>query len=369
MGCSCTQNIKVENEVVNPFEYNTDINNDDKNNIINDNNQLFEKTQNPNDFENVLIAENIINTDSNIEKLKSNLLPKTEIIKTSINASQNMEQIPETTNYNTTNKYKQISTDKIPKEELDIFLKEYPPLSDNIILEIRPPTLLENEIIYYGEWDKEKNIRHGRGIQIWANGEKYKGYWKNDHSNGKGTLYHINGDTYEGNWEMDLPEGKGIYIKKNGEKYIGGWKGGKQEGQGEEVYPNGSKFSGDYKNGKKNGYGVFNFSDGNSYEGNFENNFMHGKGIYKFSNKTVYEGDWIRNKIEGKGIIIYPNGKKYEGEFKDNKKNGYGTLIDTNGKKYRGEWKNDLRHGQGEKYSPDDNIWKKGVWENGKRIK
>ena len=44
-------------------------------------------------------------------------------------------------------------------------------------------------------------------------------------------------------------------------------------------------------------------------------------------------------------------------------------MIEPDGKKYRGGWKDDLKNGEGEKYYPDKNIWKKGIWENGKRIK
>ena len=36
-------------------------------------------------------------------------------------------------------------------------------------------------------------------MQIWPDGAKYEGEWKNNHANGKGKFFHINGDIYEGN--------------------------------------------------------------------------------------------------------------------------------------------------------------------------
>ena len=373
MGCTCAKPLQNE-EIINTF------------NVGYEEDKTHEKIKNPIEAETVLNINNdndnndIINNNQYLENLKYNPIKNSEKIEQELNS--NIQVQPElnevkdnnNNNYNNNNPpspYKQIITDKITKEEFESFLNEYTPLDldDNINIELRPPILLDKDIIYYGEWDLKNNIRHGRGIQVWPNGEKYKGYWKQDHSSGKGKLFHINGDIYDGDWELDQPNGIGSYSKPNGEKYTGSWKNGKQEGKGEEIWPNGSKYVGEYKEGKKSGFGVLNFNDGNSYEGNFQENYMHGKGIYKFSDNTVYEGDWVMNKIEGKGVIIWPNGRKYEGDFKDSKKDGYGTLIDVDGKKYRGEWKDDLRHGEGEKFFPKENIWKKGIWENGKRIK
>lgn len=38
--------------------------------------------------------------------------------------------------------------------------------------------------------------REGNGTQIWADGSKYIGQWKNNQANGKGILYHADGDVY-----------------------------------------------------------------------------------------------------------------------------------------------------------------------------
>ena len=44
----------------------------------------------------------------------------------------------------------------------------------------------------------ETNQRHGRGIQVWCNGTRYEGYWKNDKANIRGKLSHADEDSYEG---------------------------------------------------------------------------------------------------------------------------------------------------------------------------
>ena len=40
--------------------------------------------------------------------------------------------------------------------------------------------------------------RHGFGIQVWPDGAKYEGYWRDNVANGKGKFYHIDGDVYNG---------------------------------------------------------------------------------------------------------------------------------------------------------------------------
>ena len=237
MGCSCAKDIKNENdkEVLNEFEVNNEFqeNNNNKEqieNILTDNND--KKETEPNNIDTLLpknseiIIQNQIENGGDKSLLKSNL-------------KKNISP------------YKSITTNKITKEELENFFVEYKPLNDGVEIELRSPQLCENDTIYYGEWDIEKNSRHGRGIQIWPNNEKYMGYWKNNHPSVKGKLIHINGDVYEGGWEMDAPYGVGGYTKKNGEKYYGEWENGKQEGKGEEIWPDGSKYVGEYKNGKK----------------------------------------------------------------------------------------------------------------------
>lgn len=74
----------------------------------------------------------------------------------------------------------------------------------------RPPTVLDNSTIYWGYWSKD-GMRQGKGIQVWPDGSKYEGFWKNDKAHYMGRLIHADGDVYDGEWKEDKADGVGIY--------------------------------------------------------------------------------------------------------------------------------------------------------------
>jgi hypothetical protein len=41
----------------------------------------------------------------------------------------------------------------------------------------------------------------------------------------------------------------------------------------------------------------------------------------------------------------------------------------SDGRKYKGFWKNGKQHGEGEFYQQKENVWKKGIWGEGKRVR
>ena len=57
--------------------------------------------------------------------------------------------------------------------------------------------------LYKGQWSKGTNQRDGVGIQLWADGSKYEGQWRNGKASGYGRMTHANGDIYEGYWLND----------------------------------------------------------------------------------------------------------------------------------------------------------------------
>ena len=50
-------------------------------------------------------------------------------------------------------------------------------------------------------------MRDGYGHQLWPDGSRYEGAWKNDKANGNGKLIHADGDVYEGDWMNDKAHG------------------------------------------------------------------------------------------------------------------------------------------------------------------
>lgn len=51
--------------------------------------------------------------------------------------------------------------------------------NSNVLHYDRKPYELDNGAIYYGEWTIDGH-RDGMGTQIWKDGSKYVGYWRND---------------------------------------------------------------------------------------------------------------------------------------------------------------------------------------------
>ena len=73
--------------------------------------------------------------------------------------------------------------------------------------------------------------------------------------------------------------------------------------------------------------------------------------------------------MEGKGVFTWPDNRKYSGDYFNDKKDGFGTFEWADGRKFTGYWKNGKQNGEGEFYNPVSGVTKKGLWENGKRVK
>lgn len=78
--------------------------------------------------------------------------------------------------------------------------------------------------------------RHGFGVQVWVDGAKYKGMWKENRAHGRGCFWHADGDRFEGDFLGDKSNGQGTYTCLDGTVYSGNWVDDVQHGQGK---PNG----------------------------------------------------------------------------------------------------------------------------------
>ena len=149
---------------------------------------------------------------------------------------------------------------------------------------------------YAGDW--KENKKHGYGIKIYDNKDKYEGYWENDLRNGKGTYWLCIGKNkyrklYTGDWKNNQKEGHGIYFYKDGSCYDGEWKNSKRDGKGLMIYANEDIYQGSWKEDKKHGHGILEKSNGDKYYGYWNSDMKEGQGYYWYS-KTgkVYLGEW-----------------------------------------------------------------------------
>ena len=107
-------------------------------------------------------------------------------------------------------------------------------------------------------------------VKIYENGDKYKGFFKDNKKEGKGKYFYKNGNIYEGDFKNDISEGKGVFYFVGGNKYIGDFKNGKADGKGVYIWSNGNKYEGGWKDGKRIGQGAFFWKNGDIEIGNFE---------------------------------------------------------------------------------------------------
>lgn len=59
---------------------------------------------------------------------------------------------------------------------------------------------------------QEIMVQHGTGTQVWPDGKKYEGDFRDGLAHGRGTLTHANGDIYMGEYQTDECHGYGAYI-------------------------------------------------------------------------------------------------------------------------------------------------------------
>ena len=367
MGCvKCSQEKVIKeskkNEIINPYTRNQRIEFkpasiiDTLDNQI-DYNNIYTRKE-------ILLDDDLKQLDELIKKIRMNkrLLKLVKKFQSIIIGIQFRKKI----RYDNLRRAETISLDALSKRDLPLqkyqienFFKECPPkVSDpNLKIIKSEPILLQNKIIYVGEWDISFFQRYGRGIQFYPDGSYYKGYWENDKAEGNGEFVHSSGDKYVGNWHDNKRHGRGIYKSIDGKEYEGYWKNDKPNGEGKEIIENGNIYIGSFSEGLKNGIGRLQMKNGCLYEGNFEKGKMNGKGVYTFTDKRIYEGNFVNNTFEGQGKYTWPNGNKFIGYFKNNQREGFGVYYLKDGKKYRGVWSQGILEGEYDIYNPNKNKW------------
>jgi len=81
--------------------------------------------------------------------------------------------------------------------------------------------------------------KHGRGVKIWPNGDRYEGEFAADHKDGYGSYEWgrgpWEGERYDGSFAADRREGYGIYWWPSGDVYAGPWESDRPTGPGTEM--------------------------------------------------------------------------------------------------------------------------------------
>ncbi len=173
-----------------------------------------------------------------------------------------------------------------------------------------------------------------------ANGDKYKGQFKNEFCHGRGIFTHASGDVYEGSFKDDMRHGDGTLTYGNGDVYSGSFLNNLRHGKGMLVSSGKYQYEGYYHNNLKEGTGILTFENGDTYNGEFKKDLRDGQGRYVYSDGSRYEGKFSKGKKHGRGIYTSASGAIYEGEFRNGKRDGNAVYTYPDGAKLKGCWKN-----------------------------
>ena len=109
-------------------------------------------------------------------------------------------------------------------EEISLFFKIWRPalwFEEKVLLNATKH-IVSNGATYSGQLKhktfegKKIFIQHGKGIQLWKDGAKYEGDWRNGRAHGSGTFFHANGDKYTGLFQKAQANGFGVYTHSSG---------------------------------------------------------------------------------------------------------------------------------------------------------
>ena len=60
--------------------------------------------------------------------------------------------------------------------------------------------MLSEGQVYSGQWNASSDTKEGYGLQVWPDGSKFEGFWKDDMTNGYGRFILADGDVFVGEW-------------------------------------------------------------------------------------------------------------------------------------------------------------------------
>jgi len=99
---------------------------------------------------------------------------------------------------------------------------------------------------------------------------------------------------YRGDFLVGKKHGKGIKVMPNGDRYAGGFRDDYRDGQGTYVWGAntpwaGDRYEGEYRRDQRHGWGVFQWGSGDRYEGQWENDFRMGLSVMELRRAQAAE--------------------------------------------------------------------------------
>lgn len=202
---------------------------------------------------------------------------------------------------------------------------------------------------YQGEF--LDGLKHGNGVYVWENGDRYDGTFAQDRPDGRGKYHFANGDSYEGEVKAGVIVGRGAYATKAGDLFEGAFADGKPHGVGVYRFANGDRYEGEMDHGRLQGRGRYISKNGERIEAPFQDGKAQGIGAYHFSNGDRYEGEISGGVLTGQGVYHYKSGMRYEGEVRNGLPQGKGTFWFLDGARFEGMFDNGLARAKGEMVS------------------
>lgn len=174
-----------------------------------------------------------------------------------------------------------------------------------------------------------QNRFSGYGTMYWSNGDKFEGYWENSKRNGQGTYTYADGSTKTGSWKDNeyidastssakgcitgnCTDGYGIYVWDNGEKYEGFWKNDHRSGQGTNYFVSGEKYIGEWKDDLRSGHGTNYYKDGTVKTGSWKDDKFVGESNTENNESKINNNNYSAGNLtmiaSGTGFALSSDG-------------------------------------------------------------
>jgi hypothetical protein len=169
------------------------------------------------------------------------------------------------------------------------------------------------KIIKLTESDLTKIIKTVLNKKSYIFEEKKIGCIQGNCTNGEGTEIFEDGSKYEGNYKNYNFNGDGCYTNPKKYKFCGQWKKVNADSFEEQNVLNGKLSLNDLNKMKtrcvegdcKNGKGYYIYSDLSSYNGMYKNEEWNGKGTYTNTKGITFSGNWKDSKLNGHDLNYY----------------------------------------------------------------